>query len=129
MTDTRQLPTSPEIQAGQTAWQRRILAVDALFGTLRLAYPNFYRGEDLAAAKRFWAQDLGNARSEEIEQAMGYLTEQFPDRAPTPGQFKRLLKKIRQDTQDATPKLSLAEICSNCRGHRNSQHHHDTCST
>jgi len=103
-------------QTGETD-QRKII-IDALFLTLHLAYPDFYRGyseEEITQAKRLWRLDLRSITDQTIEQALEHVREHFLDRAPNSGQFREFCRKRNpahdpQSHQRTTPQIEHQPI-------------------
>jgi hypothetical protein len=99
--------------------------INHLFGYLKVAYPNFLKGQDEIPAKRLWYVQLESYTGEQIKAALSLSIERYPTFAPTIGEFKSLLKESRAVKPGAM--IELAPICPSCRSTRNSQHHQDFC--
>ena len=105
--------------------------INRLFATLKLAYPNFnhgQEGEDLAATKRMWFSHLLEYRDDAIEQCAKAMIDKYPARAPTLGQFKKMLEEIDGYREVAT-EPNYPQTCPICRSYEFSKYHHDICVT
>ena len=105
--------------------------INRLFATLKLAYPNFsngQEGEDLAATKRMWFAHLAEYRDDAIEKCAKAMIDKYPGRAPTLGQFKKMLDEI-DGYRPTEPVDNYPKLCRICRAYEFTQYHHDICVT
>lgn len=72
--------------------------INALFATIKVAYPNFMKNQnqDIGSIKRMWLLHLGGYAREKIEEAAKLMVDRYPTFAPTLGEFKQLIAEINQ---------------------------------
>jgi hypothetical protein len=99
--------------------------INTLFGTLKLIYPNFLKGQPEAESKRIWMRFLGNYTVEHIQKAIDLLPDRFPSYPPTVGEFKEVLAEINKVAPGQA--IEMNPVCPECRAPRNSQRHQDIC--
>lgn len=117
---------SPSTQIGELDKS----VINKLFATMKVAYPSFSGGqtdEDLILTKRMWHTHLSEYSAEVIERCARTMVDEFPMRAPTVGQFKKLLSSTRK--QEAAENYNGPEICKVCRSYYFTQYHQDICVT
>lgn len=120
----RALSNSQQTRTGEE--QKSV--INKLFGIMRLAYPSFLAGKEdaeVAATKRLWLSHLKDYREDAISECADMMVSEFPARAPTVGQFKRLLDDIKgRKPTDRTPNDGW---CDTCHSYTFTQHHKDVC--
>ena len=109
----------------QTATGDRKDIINHLFGYLKVAYPNFLKGQDEIPAKRLWYVQLEKYTADQVKAALSLAIDRHPTFPPTIGEFKALLKDARQIKPGQM--ISLAPICPACHSLRNTQHHLNIC--
>jgi hypothetical protein len=117
---------SPSTQTGELDKS----VINKLFATMKVAYPSFSGGqtdEDLILNKRMWHSHLSEYSAEVIERCARTMVDEFPNRAPTVGQFKKLLSTTRRT--DAVERHTGPTICNVCRSYEFTQYHQDICVT
>lgn len=76
----------------QQITQELVDVLNHVFGTMRLAYPNFDKAEDIEPKKRLWAAHLGEFEPARIMKASKVMVDSYPNREPTIGQFKIMVR-------------------------------------
>lgn len=102
--------------------------INKLFGILRLAYPNFLidkSDEEISASKRLWYSHLNQYRHDAIQQCAEEMITQYPNRAPTVGQFVKMLDD--RGGRKPVERVSQDDWCSVCRAPTYTRHHEDVC--
>ena len=103
--------------------------INRLFATMKLAYPNFMLNQeetDLDATKRMWYSHLLEFSDKAIEQCARLMIDKYPSKAPTLGQFKKMLEEIDGYRKEAIEHRPL-EPCPVCRALPFSRYHEEIC--
>jgi len=69
-------------------------SINGLFGTIKIAYPNFMKDQDVSLAKRMWALHLEGTPISQIESATVVMIDRHPTFPPTLGEFKAIIKEL-----------------------------------
>jgi len=98
---TRQPENSSQTMTGE---HRQ--AINALFATMKVAYPHFLKDQLESDAKRMWALHLNDFSVNRIEVAAMAMVDSHPSFAPTIGEFKVILEELSVAPQyDESPRL------------------------
>ena len=106
------------------------IAINQLFGVMRLSYPSFLNGTseaDISATKKMWWSYLKDYDEQVVKKATDQVVVKHKKFAPTLGEFKELLEEVK--AEPAFRPARSTKICDVCKSFNFTQHHHDVCIT